>query len=135
MVRKRSLNTGSRWELERERFHIDRQDPPVPESVARIGDVVPLVMRQMGLDNAFREHALLSEWGALVGPQVAQHARPGRFERKILTIFVSHPAWLSELSRYGQKEILAKLQARFGADRIRNVRLQLDPDQGRPPKS
>jgi hypothetical protein len=135
MPKKRTpAETGS-WELERERFRIERTRPPMPESIASAADVVPGILRQLGLEQSFREHALVTEWHKLVGPQVAQHARPGRIERKVLTIFVTHPAWLSELSRYGQKEILAKLQARFGADRVKSVRLQLDPDVGRPPRS
>ncbi len=134
MPKKRTSEDASRWELERERFRIERTRPPMPESIASAGDVVPLVLRKLGLEQSFREHALVTEWEKLVGPQVAQHARPGRVERKVLTIFVTHPAWLSELSRYGQKEILAKLQARFGADRVKGVRLQLDPEVGRPPR-
>jgi len=41
-------------------------------------------------------------------PQVAKRARAGRLERKVLHIFVDHPAWLSDLSRYGQKQIIEK---------------------------
>ena len=134
MPRKKTLLDDSRWEIERERFRIERTQRPEPESIAQAADVVPFVIRQMGLESSFREHELMSSWADLVGPQVAQHARPGRLDRKILMIYVTHPAWLSELSRYGQKEILAKLQAQFGADRIKGVRLQLDPDVGRPPK-
>jgi len=44
---------------------------------------------------------------------------------------VRHPGWLSELSRYSQKQILENMQKRFGRDKIRNVRIQLDPDLGR----
>lgn len=92
-----------------------------------IGDVVPQVLKQLGLENRLWEQALENEWAQLVGPQVAAHARPGRLERKTLYIFVSHSTWLSELSRFSQPRILANLQKRFGADRIKALRFQLDP--------
>ncbi|MBN1268539.1 MAG: DUF721 domain-containing protein [Kiritimatiellae bacterium] len=94
-----------------------------------IGDVIPGVMKQLGLDKHLWEQAILSEWPALVGPQVAAHTRPGRIERGTLFVFVSHSTWLNELSRYGKTEMLANLQKRFGAEKIKSVRLQLDPDQ------
>jgi predicted nucleic acid-binding Zn ribbon protein len=85
-------------------------------------------MKQLGLENRLWEQALINEWESLVGPQVAKHARAGRLERKVLHIFVDHPAWLSDLSRYGQKQLVENLQKRFGADKIKGIRLQLDPD-------
>lgn len=117
-----------RWEQERERHRLAGETPPSANSQAALGDVVPQVMKQFGLADRFWEQALVAEWPSLVGPQVARHARPGRLDRKVLCIFVTHPTWLSELSRYGQKQILENLQKRFGADRIRGLRLQLDPD-------
>lgn len=114
--------------MERERHAIAHRQPLAPETSASIGDVVPGVVRTMGLESRLWERTLADEWPSLVGPQLAQHARPGRYDRKTLYIFVDHPTWLNELSRYGQKEILAKLQARYGAERIRQVRLQLDPE-------
>jgi predicted nucleic acid-binding Zn ribbon protein len=117
-----------RWEQERERHRLIRNAPPPPDAPSSLSDVVPQVMKELGLADRFWEHALVEEWGSLVGPQVALHARPGRLDRKVLSIFVSHPTWLSELSRYGQKQILENLQKRFGSDKIKSIRLQLDPE-------
>ena len=89
-------------------------------------------MKQFGLEQRLWQNRLAEEWESLVGPQVAGHTRPGRIERKVLYVFVAHSAWLSELQRYGQKQqMLANIQARFGADRIKDLRLRLDPDAGR----
>ena len=125
----REREDKSRWQVERERHHIARTTPPQPDCSAPIDSVVASVVKGMGLDQRFWEKELISEWESLVGPQVAKHARPGRLERKILHIFVDHPAWLSDLSRYGQKQVLANLQKRFGEEKIKGVRLQLDPDK------
>lgn len=130
MVRKGNNPDRSAWQIQRERLHLRRERPPLPaDSTAMIGDVLPTVMKQLGLEEHFWMQTLAAEWESLVGPQIAKQARPGRVDHKTLHVFVTHSAWLSELSRYGQKQILAKLQARFGADRIKNIRLQLDPDR------
>ena len=100
-----------------------------PRDLGRpIQELLPEVMKSLGLDQRMWEQALLDEWPQIAGPHLARRARPGRLERRTLHVFVSHSAWLSELQRYGQAELLAKLQARFGKDRIERLRLQLDPD-------
>ena len=125
----REREDKSRWQVERERHHILRDRPPQPDRSASIESVVTTVVKGMGLDQRFWEQTLITDWESLVGPQVAKHARPGRLERKVLHIFVDHPAWLSDLSRYGQKQVLANLQKRFGAEKIKGIRLQLDPEK------
>lgn len=124
----RQREDKSRWQVERERHHILRERPLQPDRSTGIESVVANVVKGMGLDQRFWEQALITDWESLVGPQVAKHARPGRLERKVLHIFVDHPAWLSDLSRYGQKQVLANLQKRFGTEKIKGIHLQLDPD-------
>jgi hypothetical protein len=125
----RQREDKSHWQMERERHHILRERPLQADRSTGIESVVESVVKGMGLDQRFWEQALISEWESLVGPQVAKHARPGRLERKVLHIFVDHPGWLSDLSRYGQKQVLTNLQKRFGAEKIKSIRLQLDPDK------
>ena len=125
----RERKDKSRWQVERERHHIFRESPLQPDRSPSIESVVANVVKGMGLDQRFWEQALITEWASLVGAQVAKHARPGRLERKVLHIFVDHPAWLSDLSRYGQKQVLANLQRRFGVEKIKSIHLQLDPEK------
>ena len=72
---------------------------------------------------------MIKDWAELVGAQVAQHTRPGRIHRKMLFVFVDHSLWLNELSRYGQQKMLENIQAKFGSDKIKSIRLQLDPGE------
>lgn len=127
-MRKQKYDKG-RWQLERERHHIARDTPPPPDLSASIADIVPNVMKKWGLENRLWEQELADQWESIAGKQVAAHARPGALNRGTLVVFVSHSTWLSELKRYGQKQLLANLQERFGA-KIRALRLQLDPDAG-----
>lgn len=124
-----------RWAIERERFHLPRERQTAePAPSTPIGEVIPGLLKQVGLADRLWEQTLLAEWSSLVGDQVARRARPGRMHRGTLVIFVSNSAWLSELSRYGQQQILENIQKRFGAGRIQGIRLQLDPDLPGPVK-
>lgn len=93
-----------------------------------MADVVPRLMKQFGLEDRYWEQALLTEWVSIVGEQVARRTRPGRVQNQTLYVFVTSSAWLSELSRYGQKQMLENLQKKFGAEKIKSLRIQMDPD-------
>ncbi|HBA83229.1 MAG TPA: hypothetical protein DCZ95_03955 [Verrucomicrobia bacterium] len=133
MLGKRPSYPHSRWAVEKERHHIPEEEaaPPPELPAQQPADIIPAIMKKLGLAPVFWEQELLKQWPDIVGAQVAQNSRPGQIERGQLCVYVRHPAWLSELSRYGQKQLLANLQARFGADRIKKIRFQLDPDCGR----
>ncbi len=121
-ARKRSPRTaGNGWSPARSRSLHDIH-------ARSAGDLLPRLMKELGLDADVWRETLQEDWKELVGPQVARHARPGRFERGTLYVYVTHSIWLSELQRHGHKQILANLQERYGASRIKRLRLQLDPD-------
>lgn len=108
--------------------HLREQDRGPDRFAHRIGDLISGVMKDLGLEQRLWERAITEEWPTLVGRQVAAHTRPGPLERGTLVVFVRHSTWLAELRHCGMQEILLNLQKRFGADRIRAVRLQLDPE-------
>ncbi|MEM7391169.1 MAG: DUF721 domain-containing protein, partial [Verrucomicrobiota bacterium] len=95
----------------------------------KIQDVIPGLMTSFGLESRFWEEELIEEWPALVGPVNVRHTRPGRVDRKVLHVFVTNSVLLSELSRFGKRELLLNLQKRFGRDKIRDIRFQRDPDR------
>lgn len=122
------INPG-RARVQVERLKIEKYEPAKSDYQGAVGETIPDLMRQMGLADRYWEQALIREWDSLVGKQVAKHARPGRVQRSTLFVFVSNSAWLNELLRYGQKQMLENLQKRFGADRIKTIRLQMDPEK------
>jgi predicted nucleic acid-binding Zn ribbon protein len=127
--RKRTYTKGQ-WAVEKERLRLPKNAKPRPEpQVSNIADVIPGVMKSAGLESRFWETSLIEEWHILAGPQLVRHTRPGRYDRKILTVFVGNSVWLSELSRFGKHELLKNLQKRFGKEKIKDIRLQLDPDK------
>ena len=123
----KQFNKG-RWLVQRERFRIPQTHYTFPKRASEISEIIPRFIKKIGIESQFAEQQLLKEWETIVGTHVAQHTRPGRLASKTLIIYVKHSIWLSELQRYGQRQILVKLQEKLGPTKIKNIRLQLDPD-------
>jgi len=79
-------------------------------SFARVGDVLPAVLRDLGLQKRFREREVVEKWADVVGPELAQRTRAIRFENKTLFVHVDHGAWRQEL-HFMEKELVRKLRA------------------------
>jgi predicted nucleic acid-binding Zn ribbon protein len=114
--------------VERERCFLADRAPESKAEVASLADRIPELLARRGLAPELWQQELERDWAGIVGPAVAQHARPGRYAGRRLTVFVDNAPWLDQLKRFSQKELLAKLQQRFGADRIATLSLQPDPD-------
>jgi hypothetical protein len=115
-------------EIDRERFGLRNEPPPSPDHTAPLKQLVPGFLKVLKIEEGLWEQQLMEQWAELVGPQLAGRARPGKVERKVLMVYVTSSAWLQELNRFGRPQILKNLQAAFGADRVRDIRLVLDPD-------
>ncbi len=126
-MRNTKFNRGA-WELERERFRIERSDPPPDEKVEPVGATVPAVLKSMGLEREWRQHAVTEKWPEVVGPQIAAQTRPAFMNRGVLTVYVSHPAWLSDLQRFHRNTILERLQRALPKENIRSIRFQISPN-------
>jgi predicted nucleic acid-binding Zn ribbon protein len=81
-----------------------------PRSFARVGDVLPAVLRDLGLQSRFSERELVEKWPAVVGPELAQRARALRCENGTLVVRVDHGAWMQEL-HFIEKSLVAKLKS------------------------
>lgn len=121
-----------RWMVERDRFQLPEMDPPAAEPEVAVQDIVKDIFKNIDI---LRQPALLDQireaWQELAGPGAATHARPGYLDRQTLVIFVDSAVWLVELARYERAGILTRLQQRFGAETIKSLRLQADPEDRR----
>jgi predicted nucleic acid-binding Zn ribbon protein len=115
-------------QLQRERFHLESsyQFAP-PNRVSRLDQVMPEVLKGMGLESASRVSELGPVWEDLVGRANAKHSRPGRWERGVLTVYVDHNVWLAEMKRFGARTILKRVRGRFGEASVTELRFQIDP--------
>ena len=122
-----------KWDIARERFQIPDTKPPSPYRVYAMDQVLPSILKKVGMEDALWEQTLLNEWPKLAGSTVARNARPGRLQHRILHVYVNNSVWLTELRGFGEKALLDRLQERFGKRRIVGIRLQLDPEPTSPP--
>jgi predicted nucleic acid-binding Zn ribbon protein len=97
------------------------KDRSFEESFRPVGDILPEVIRSLRLEERLTVSQVERTWAALVGPGVAQHARPTRLTRAALMVQVLQPSVRYALEGR-RNELLRILQTRFGADRIRSIR-------------
>ena len=124
-----SRSEKDRWQITRERFQLADAKPPPPYHVSMPEEIVPQILKRIGLEKTLWEKTLLDEWEALTGSQVAAHTRPGPLDRGVLLVYVKNSVWMTELRQFGEKALLEKLQERFGRDKFKGIRLQLDPNK------
>jgi len=94
----------------------------IPESQIIIGDVLTKVVTRLGLHRRIKQEEIAATWIELVGDFLAGYSEPQQLSHGILSVRVIQPTIRYELDRVWKKDILQKLQARFGATLIRDVR-------------
>ncbi len=82
-------------------------------------------LKQSGLEERVEQAAVIPEWAALVGAQIAKVTTP-RFVTSAGTLFVAVTTngWMTELSLM-EPQLLRAINAESGRARIRKIRLQL----------
>ncbi|HEU5169268.1 MAG TPA: DUF721 domain-containing protein [Gemmatimonadales bacterium] len=104
----------------------DRRDP------APLGEALASWLRQAGLTRRVQQAAILEEWPALVGPQIAAVTAPQSMSPDgVLRVHVASAPWATELGLMTPR-ILARLnQGRSG--RVKEIRWVPGPlDRPRP---
>ena len=88
---------------------------------ARIGDILPAVLKSCGLDKKLKEREILSMWPDVVGPDIAARTEAVRVENGVLYIHVEHGAWMQEL-HFMEREIVRKLRERAPGIDLKRIR-------------
>lgn len=88
---------------------------------AKVGEVLPAVLKSVGLEHKFREQQALALWPEIVGEQIAARTRAVSVEKGVLFVHVDHGAWMQEL-HFKEKELLGKLQESVPQARIKRIR-------------
>jgi predicted nucleic acid-binding Zn ribbon protein len=76
---------------------------------ARVGELLPTVLKSIGLGQRLKEQEVLGIWAQVVGEEIAARTQPLRVDRGVLYVRVDQSAWLQEL-HFMEKEILRKLK-------------------------
>jgi len=88
---------------------------------ARVGDILPAVLKSLGLDQKLKEREILACWAEVVGEEIAARTQAVNIDRGVLFVRVDHSAWMQEL-HFMEKEIIAKLKDKKPGIVIRKIR-------------
>ena len=98
---------------------------PQPESAGHaakpVGDIVPGLMKSLGLSDRYDEEEIGRAWAQIVGHPLCLQTLPTKLRHGTLHIHMIQPTihFVLEAMR---EEILSQLQGRFGKRRIRNLK-------------
>ena len=68
-------------------------------------------------------NVIFRAWGSIVGPDLAEHTRPGSIDGDLLTVTADDPTWAAEF-RWLEKEVVARLAEATGSDRIHRLHVR-----------
>ncbi|HEY8904230.1 MAG TPA: DUF721 domain-containing protein [Chthoniobacterales bacterium] len=88
-----------------------------------VSEAVQQLIGRLGLRERIDENDILAAWREIVGDFIAQHSRPSRLVNGVLHVEVMQSSVRYELDRTWRPEILRKLQARFGKNAVKEIRL------------
>lgn len=75
--------------------------------------------------------AVFARWEAIVGPDIAAHARPLTLRDGVLVIGVEQPAWATQLN-YLKADLLRRIGEATGSSEVTEVRVRVSgPKPGR----
>ena len=98
---------------------------------ARIGDILPAVLKSAGLEQRLRDQEILTIWPTAVGEAIAARTTAVKMEHGVLHVQVAHSVWLQELY-FMEKEILLKLREKAPHIECRRIRLSIANKSGPP---
>lgn len=117
-----------KWELSRERLHIeDRNPPPEQRSERSIGDILSDILKNNPADDVILPEILVERWPVVAGEQLAKHSAPAYLKNGVLYLYADHPGWLTELRRIPKPHLLKKISSIPDGPEVKDIRFQLDP--------
>ena len=95
------------------------------ERSARVRDILPGLLRRLGIAKEVASQEALAAWDPAVGPHIAAVTRATAVANGVLFVSVRSSAWLSELNMM-KRELLRKLNAGCTEGRIERIVFRLD---------
>jgi predicted nucleic acid-binding Zn ribbon protein len=89
-----------------------------------LGDIVPRVIAELGLDAVSQASDVHAVFGRIVGADLAPHCRCLGVRHGVVYAAVSDSAWMQRI-QLEKPRILHGLRAALGDDRARDLRLQI----------
>lgn len=98
------------------------EPPDLSRFEKNVGDVVASVLKRAGLNNRLAEETMIREWSAIVGSFLAGQSKPTGLRQGVLQVAVLQSTVRYDLERNLKREVLGRLQARFGKAVVRDIR-------------
>ena len=96
-----------------------------PDSWVAPGDLLPKLMKELGLSERLHETEVFDAWKQIVGDFIAGHSAPVSLKAGVLYVRVLQPSLHYQFETISKAEILRKLKQRFGAKVIRDLRFRV----------
>ena len=90
-----------------------------------IADIIPAVMRILGLESRMDEGRLVRDWPLIVGDLLASKSCPLDLRKGVLTVEVRDNSWMQEI-RFHQSRIIEKINDRFPDLGVASIRLRME---------
>lgn len=117
-----------KWELARERFHLEDPFPPLERRLEKpIGEILSKILRKEESEILVLPKIIAERWPVIAGEQLAKHVRPSHLKKGILYLYADHPGWLAELKRLPKVQLLRKITSIKDIPDVKDIRFQLDP--------
>jgi predicted nucleic acid-binding Zn ribbon protein len=98
------------------------EPPSATKNLKAMDQLIPEIIGALGLKERYETEEMEQVWRELVGDFNASLSRPVRIDRRVLYVQIAQPTALYHMERTLKPELLKKIQAKFGAERIRDIR-------------
>jgi predicted nucleic acid-binding Zn ribbon protein len=96
-------------------------DKPAP-----LGGILQKALEASSIDVDLNLHRLWERWMDLVGPTIAENARPAAIKGRLLLVHVSSAPWMQQL-HYLKDELIEKLNSALGKESVKDIRFKIGP--------
>lgn len=96
--------------------------PDLSKFERKVGDVVQQILKRAGLNDRLAEETVIREWATIVGAFLAGQSKPTGLRGGVLQVAVLQSAVRYDLERNLKREILQRLQTRFGKTVVKDMR-------------
>jgi predicted nucleic acid-binding Zn ribbon protein len=95
------------------------------KGLGSVGEVIPAVLRLLGIEGRMDEGRLVRDWPLIVGDLLASKSSPLDLKKGVLTVEVRDNSWMQEI-RFHQKRIIEKINDRFPDLGVTEIRLRME---------
>jgi predicted nucleic acid-binding Zn ribbon protein len=91
-----------------------------------LGGILQKALEAASIDVDLNLLRLWERWTDLVGPTIAENARPAAIKGRLLVVHVSSAPWMQQL-HYLKNELMGKLNSALGKESVKGIRFKIGP--------